>query len=207
MAEPFLLIDGYNLMHALGMARLRYGPGDLERCRHRFLTHVTGRLTSPQRSRTTIVFDAADAPHDTPRERTIDDVTVLFAPGGDADAMIESLIARHSAPRQVRLVSSDHRLQKAARRRRAAFVDSEDFAAELESTQPAGEPQDPAGRGARRRALKEGERLSPDELQDWLEVFGDVPEADQLRTEAEQWEAEFDDLDELTDDEEDPTVR
>ena len=27
-----LVIDGYNLMHAAGLARATYGPGDLERC-------------------------------------------------------------------------------------------------------------------------------------------------------------------------------
>ena len=37
-----LLIDGYNLMHAAGFARVRYGPGDLERCRLRLLNLVAG---------------------------------------------------------------------------------------------------------------------------------------------------------------------
>jgi len=117
MADPYLLIDGYNLMHAAGMARLRYGPGDLERCRKRFLKYLQGRLTSRELPRTSVVFDAGDAPTDMPRRTTLDGMQVFFAkPGGDADSLIEELIAAHSAPRQVRLISSDHRLQKAAPR-------------------------------------------------------------------------------------------
>ena len=31
MPLPYHLIDGYNLLHAAGLAREKYGPGDLER--------------------------------------------------------------------------------------------------------------------------------------------------------------------------------
>jgi len=62
MAQKFLIIDGYNLMHAAGMARERYGPGDLERCRERLLRFLHSRLTAEERKRTTIVFDAWDPP-------------------------------------------------------------------------------------------------------------------------------------------------
>ena len=33
MLRRYLIIDGYNLMHARGLARRTYGPGQLERCR------------------------------------------------------------------------------------------------------------------------------------------------------------------------------
>ena len=68
MATPFRIIDGYNLMHAAGMARRRYGPGDLERYRNRFIRLVAARLTEEERARTTIVFDARDPHVDGPRE-------------------------------------------------------------------------------------------------------------------------------------------
>ena len=77
MADPFLLVDGYNLMHAAGMARLRYGPGELERCRGRFLRFLRRHLTAYESSRTTVVFDAADAPLGLPRQSTLDGMHIL----------------------------------------------------------------------------------------------------------------------------------
>jgi len=43
----------------------------------------------------------------------------------DADTLIEELIQQHDAPRRLLVVSSDHRIQRAARRRRAGFIDSD----------------------------------------------------------------------------------
>jgi len=134
MPERFLIIDGYNLLHAAGMARYRYGPGELEKARNRLLNFLVSRLNASERARTTIVFDAADAPYESTRRSGLEGMTVLFAKrGGDADTVIERLVEIHSAPRQIHLISSDHRLQKAARKRRARPVDSDVFFAELES--------------------------------------------------------------------------
>jgi uncharacterized protein len=183
MSEPFTIIDGYNLMHAAGMARLRYGPGDLERCRTRFLRFLSRRLTAEERDRTTVVFDAGEAPSDMSRRTTLDGMTILFAPAGsDADTAIEELIAAHSAPRRVRVVSSDHRLQKAARRRRGTFVASESFFEQLERRGPVAEPQD---RPARPGDAKYTGRVPEEETAEWLEIFGDV-DTSELRDEGRQ---------------------
>jgi hypothetical protein len=57
---------------------------------------------------------------------------VLFAVDyDDADALLEELIARHSAPRKLTVVSSDRRLQRAARRRKARVMDSQAWYEEL----------------------------------------------------------------------------
>ena len=70
---------------------------------------------------TTIVFDAAEAPPGLPRVVTHEGMTVRYASDyDDADALIEELIAGDHVPRSLMVVSSDHRLQRAARRRRAA---------------------------------------------------------------------------------------
>jgi hypothetical protein len=59
-------------------------------------------------------------------------ITVRFAANyDDADALIEELIGQHSAPRRLVVVSSDHRLHRAARRRKAKPIDSEDWYAQL----------------------------------------------------------------------------
>jgi uncharacterized protein len=171
MPIPFHIIDGYNLLHAAGLARLRYGPGDLERCRNRLLGYLRRHLPATERNRTTVVFDAADAPPDRPRQMTLDGMTVLFAVrGGDADTEIERLIAAHSAPRQVRVVSSDHRLQKAARRRRAVVLDSDAFLDRLERRGPVTDSPP----GARPSGPKYGGSVAPRETEHWLAVFGDA---------------------------------
>ncbi len=58
MARYYHLIDGYNLMHAAGIARVRYARGDLERCRNRLLLKLSELLTEDERQRATVVFDA-----------------------------------------------------------------------------------------------------------------------------------------------------
>ena len=196
MALPFLLIDGYNLLHAAGMARRRYGPGDLARCRSELLNHLLIHLPDAQRERTTIVFDARAAPADLSRSTDLHGMRVVFADaGGDADTHLEELLAGHSAPRLVLMVSSDHRLQKAARRRRARFVDSEVFHARLESQgpRPESDPSESDPRG-RRDDPKHGGVISEKETAAWLEEFGSIPEADKLQSDAEIWQRAFDDI-------------
>lgn len=174
MPQPYLLIDGYNLMHAVGMARRQYGPGDLERCRNRFLGYLVSHLTPRERGRTTIVFDAREAPADAARGFTLEQMEVRFAePGGDADSLVEDLIAHHSAPRQVRVISSDRRLQRAARRRRATSISSEDFATGLTERGPVRHRRQ-AERTDRDLQAKRSGESAPEEIEAWLQVFGDV---------------------------------
>ena len=53
---------------------------------------------------------------------------MIFAQHHDeADTLIEEMIQRHSAPKQLTVVSSDLRLQTAANRRKAVAVDSENW--------------------------------------------------------------------------------
>ena len=67
---------------------------------------------------------------------SINEITVLFAlPGQEADDVIETLIREHSASRRLTVVSSDHRLQTAIRRRRGIPLDSDVFLKQLESPQ------------------------------------------------------------------------
>ena len=56
-----LLIDGYNLLHAAGLARRRYGPGGLEKARGSLLGFLAASLGN-ETSQTTVVFDAAAPP-------------------------------------------------------------------------------------------------------------------------------------------------
>ena len=134
MTSKFLVIDGYNLLHAAGLARATYGPGDLARKRLELLVKLARRLTIEERKRCTVVFDAIDAPKNLPGRFRHEEMLVLFAePGHEADELIELLISQHSACRRLTIVSSDHRLQNAIRRRRGLSVDSDVFLKQLES--------------------------------------------------------------------------
>lgn len=122
-----LLIDGYNLMYAAGIVGPP-GRGDrgLERSRAALIQFVAGTLEPGDKSSAVVVFDAAGAPPGLPHTLVIDGVTVRFAKGyDDADELLEELIATDTTPRRLTVVSSDHRVQRAARRRRATAVDSD----------------------------------------------------------------------------------
>jgi predicted RNA-binding protein with PIN domain len=144
MARIYLIIDGYNLLHAAGLGRRRHGPGDLERARQRLVAMLQQRLDAGTLSDTTLVFDA-------PARQEVEGesgqtggmrterggLTICYSAGGrDADAEIERMLGLHSSPGQVLVVSGDHRLHKAAGGRRATCLDSEKFLELLESANP-----------------------------------------------------------------------
>lgn len=168
MATPFLIIDGYNLMHAAGMARRTYAQGDMQKCRNELERHVASLLSAEALRRTTIVYDAFNSPGNDQRVHHRQGLKVVFAPQGqDADGEIERLLSAHSAPRQVIVVSSDHRLHKAARRRRARCVDSADFLHDLE--------QEPRPTPRRRAAGRPDIQESAEELRRWEQTFEGAP--------------------------------
>jgi len=129
MSRLFLIIDGYNLMHAAGLGRGSYGPGELERRRRRLVQQLASRLDGTAAADAIVIFDAVQSLHTEPSTEEVSaPVKVRFSrPGHDADSEIELLLDSHSSPRQVLVISSDHRLHKAARRRGAKCIDSEDF--------------------------------------------------------------------------------
>jgi len=127
-----LVIDGYNLLHASGILGRGIGPGGLERSRAALLNFLAESLDPAELDRTIVVFDARQTPPGLPRTIDHRGIKVQFAePGSDADEMIERLIQADSAPRRLTVVSSDHRLHRAARRRRAKPIDSDQWYAEI----------------------------------------------------------------------------
>lgn len=173
MSAPFLIIDGYNLLHAAGLARMQYGPGDLERARRRLLALLAEKLRSDERRRCTVVFDAQQAPGDLPRQFDHHGITVIYAlPGQDADTAIEHMIVRHPASRRMIVVSGDHRLQQAAKRRNATPLDSEAFLQELdrrESISPHKEPPSPANPSSPKT-----QKAPYGSTEEWQTVFGEI---------------------------------
>lgn len=168
-----IVIDGYNLLHASGILGGGRGPGSLERSRAALLNFLVESLEPEELARTTVVFDAQQGPSGLPRTIQHRGLTVRFAErGSDADALIEQLIAADASPRKLVVVSSDHRLHRAARRRKATAVDSDRWHAEIVRRR--------AERGRRADAdapQKPGEPQTEGEVTFWLRQFGVEPVA------------------------------
>jgi predicted RNA-binding protein with PIN domain len=173
-----LLIDGYNVMFAQGLVGKRIGPDHFRQARTRFLNKLVDALGPVEAHLTTIVFDAATPPHDLPPRSSHKGMTILYAVNDEnADERIETLIAAHSAPKTLTVVSSDNRIRQAATRRKARVLTADVFLAELESRtrSPRDLPAPPNPEQARGRAL------SADESAYWLNEFRDLEELPETR--------------------------
>jgi predicted RNA-binding protein with PIN domain len=161
-----LLIDGYNLLYGAGIVGQGRGPGGLERSRHALIRFVAAGLNDADRATTTIVFDAAGAPPGLPSTIVSEGITIRFARGyADADELLEELVTADHAPRKLTVVSSDHRVQRAAKRRRAKAIDSDVwYEAMLRRRADAGNQARAAADAAKPQATGD-----VDEVQFWLD--------------------------------------
>ncbi|MCA8983011.1 MAG: NYN domain-containing protein [Planctomycetaceae bacterium] len=142
MAKRYLIIDGYNFLHAAGMFPRRVDGITLENARKRLARFLEARLSPGERDRTTIVFDVRRNRSEVPPREFVSRMTILNAvEHADADSLIEQLIQEHAVPKQVLVVSSDHRLHRAARSRQARAIDSEQFHEQMQQRLPRHRPQ------------------------------------------------------------------
>lgn len=165
------LIDGYNLMYAVGMPSKRPGPDGFRQARNRFLNGLADALGPLDAAQTTVVFDAAAAPGDVPRASTHKGLSVVFAVDNEsADERIEELIAAHSSPKTLTVVSTDRRIRQAAGRRKARAVTADAFWVELDARKHR-RPREatPPARPAPAERV-----ISPEESAYWLREFADL---------------------------------
>src|SRR5947209_19361687 len=107
------LIDGYNLLHALGLANRQMARGELQRARLRLLDWLgDGHPGATVEVR--VIFDAVNAPGPGSGEQDHRGVRARYAVGRLADDLIEEQIAAEPQPKRLTVVSNDHRLQDAA---------------------------------------------------------------------------------------------
>ncbi|MBM4012979.1 MAG: hypothetical protein FJ286_16710 [Planctomycetes bacterium] len=148
-----ILVDGYNLLHASGIFGAVRGEGGFEASRRALLDEIA-RLLGAAAGGVTVVFDAADAPVGLPDRSSHQGIEVRFARRYDsADALIEELIEDHDAPAALVVVSADHRVMAAARRRRARPIPSGEWLTELRAAARAAasvdaKPPEPGPEGA-----------------------------------------------------------
>jgi predicted RNA-binding protein with PIN domain len=162
-----LLIDGYNLLNVTDLFGVAAGTETALHASRRVLLNFLARsLDAKTRAETTIVFDAAGAPPGLPAILNHEQMTVRFARRhSNADELLEQLIEEHAAPQTLLVVSSDHRVQRAARQRRAAYIDSDKW---YNETRDAGKPAAPNADAA----AKPDRPPSAEDVAYWVERFG-----------------------------------
>ncbi len=169
---PFL-IDGYNLLHALGLPAGRTGPHGLAKARAGLVGLITAAHGDPADA-VTVVFDARHPPPGADGEEFRGPVHVVFSLGEEADDRIEWLIAHDAAPKHLIVVSNDHRLQQAARRRGCAAWKCDDYLDWLDRRR----------RGplrARQPLPDKPGTMSPAERERWLSEFGNLQDDPEFR--------------------------
>jgi predicted RNA-binding protein with PIN domain len=177
------LIDGYNLLHAMGALGGPVGPGGLAKARLRLLGLLHGTLTD-QASSATVVFDASGAACGAAGEVNFHGVHVVFAIGKkDADDVIEQFIRAASAPKSLHVVSDDHRIQQAAKRRQCVVMGCEEFLLWLDQYRRQQQAQAAL-------APEKQDKLSEEELQRWLAEFVDLEKDPSLRQAFEKYDFE-----------------
>jgi len=158
------LIDGYNLLHAMGILCGKVGPHGLEKARLALLGRLCGDHGDDAGS-VTVVFDASRAPPGVAAEENYHGIHVYYALDAEADDVIETLIQREATPRQLTVVSDDHRIQQAGRRRRCPVSGCLDYLDEMERKRT--KPTLP-------ETVAKPESISSAETQHWLREFADL---------------------------------
>lgn len=161
------LIDGHNLIGKLPGLSLD-DPDDEAK-----LVQLLKRWCAADPSRkVTVVFDAG-LPGGMDKHLSGGGVKALFAPGNrTADAVLIARIEQIKDPAQYTVVSSDGAILSAARQRRVPSRRSEDFATAMladRTFQPKPAEAAPDER-------PEPPVLNPDEVDEWLALFGPEPE-------------------------------
>ena len=171
MSKPvWILIDGLNLLHVTGVFTESVSapglPGATKQQSCSQLVRVLAEgLGEKARRRTTVVFDGVAGP-DSPTDTRWNEIRVIFSgPKLEADDVIERLLSAAKSPKEILVVSSDHRVQAAARRVGAHPVDSETWWRDLEHHSRA-RPSESA------EIENRNQTVEPTEARGWMNYFG-----------------------------------
>lgn len=166
------LIDGYNLMFALGLLSKQVRPSGLEPARLRLLDFLQAHFGADA-GRVAVVFDAARAPRHTPAEESYRGIHVHYALSEEADDLIEELVQHEATPHDLTVVSDDRRVREAARRGSCGALRCLDFVEQMAFPRA---PPAPTSDSTAKPDLP-----SAQETQEWLREFGDVENDPALR--------------------------
>ena len=156
------LIDGYNVLFSLGMVPSPVKEGDLQRARQSLLQMLHEALAEKGKF-CTVVFDATRAPSRAPGDTFFHGIDVRFTKRREeADDLIAYLITQCTTPKQLTVISSDHRLVEATSRKRATVVRADEFLDWLDLQKP-GQP-----------ATSTAKQVSKAERDQWLKTFAGI---------------------------------
>ncbi len=169
------IIDGYNIIYALGLLNKNAGEGRLEDARNNLLTYLSESF-GDRSARVTVVFDSKRSPRGKEREQIVSGLNVVYAAGEkSADDWIEIAIEQSREPRKLVVISNDGRVQEAARRRGAQAWTDQDLLADLDTDtrkqrpEPEQQPDDRPGPD------------SAEEIQHWVDEFSSIVDDPELR--------------------------
>jgi predicted RNA-binding protein with PIN domain len=152
-----LLVDAYNVLH-VPMPPALAGLDEAGLCTAIARSRFAGQSA-------VVVCDGRPKPLGA-EASPVESVQLLYSGvSRKADHVIMDMVARHSAPRRVLVVTNDREIRAAARRRRARLMHSEDFITRLASS--LGQRAPAAG-----RAKPSPDDLDDDAVQRWIEEFG-----------------------------------
>jgi hypothetical protein len=154
------LIDGYNLAHKITLPAGKVGPARLDAARTELLK-IVADAHGDEVGTVSVIFDTKRSRH-LESEQVIHGIDVRFAVGEQADDMIERLIKAHQSPAQLTVVSDDHRVQAAARRRRCRVLECNDYLDLLERMS-----------GPKPEHIAEPEKPAVGDAAEWLAAFRD----------------------------------
>ncbi len=164
------------MLFATGMLQPHSDSTALAASRQRLMELLVAQLSERLLSSTTIVFDAKDAPKHLPAELQYRGMRILFARDHrEADDLLEELMEREPQPQSLRLISSDRRLQKAAKRRRIVIDECMDWYERVRDGDA-----ETCGKSARQRQRASGAEsieepsiaFDDHDLNEWYAAFG-----------------------------------
>ena len=159
MAQPRIVIDGYNLIHAIPELARLVGT-DLERARDSLVARLAV-YRSQRNVRVTVVFDGRGTLAQ--QTRPPGGIEVVFSrPPQNADAKIKTMLSLEKSPKSWTVVTSDNSIAIFARDFGAKTVPSAEFAAKLGPAIPKLSPNRPVQRDA---------PMSAAEVAEWEEFF------------------------------------
>lgn len=133
MTVPKILIDGYNLLFQSQLVGKGRGRDWLSAARQRLIQLLHQRLTPDELKVTQIVFDAPSkgtAPE--PDAYSSGLILVYAVDHAEADDLLEHTIRQHPTPKLLTVVSSDLRIRRCARSRRANSLGADQFLDQIE---------------------------------------------------------------------------
>lgn len=109
------LIDGYNLLHAVGLLHAhRPGPQELEKARLSLLSQLHAKFAR-EPGQVMVIFDARGGALSGSRQMNYHGIEVQFTRNEEADDLIENFINADKSPESLTVVSNDHRIRHAAK--------------------------------------------------------------------------------------------